>query len=42
LAKIKIGDIIRRENLKNPVLEVHISLTMGSIRQSTDFLYLQP
>lgn len=42
LANIQIGEIKSKENSGCPALEVHIQLTMGSIRQSTDFLYLQP
>jgi hypothetical protein len=39
-AKITTGEIKSLPNFKNPMLEVHIALTMGSINPSTDFLYL--
>ncbi len=42
LANITIGEIKNKENTGSPVLEVQVHLTLGSIRQTTDFLYLQP
>jgi hypothetical protein len=41
-ADIKIGDIKNHKKHNNPVLEVNVSITYGNIRQTTDFLYLQP
>lgn len=41
-ADIKIGEIKNKENFTNPVLEVAVSISYGSIKQSTDFLYLVP
>lgn len=41
-AKITTGDIKTVPHHKHPMLEIHISVTMGSINASTDFLYLQP
>jgi hypothetical protein len=42
MANISIGEIKHKDNVGSPVLEVQIALSLGSIRQSTDFLYLQP
>lgn len=41
-ADIKIGEIKNKENFINPVLEVNVSISYGSIKQATDFLYLVP
>lgn len=42
LANITIGEIKNRESSGSPALCVNVSLTLGSIRGNTDFLYLQP
>lgn len=41
-ATITTGEIKTMDSHKNPMLEVHIQLSMGGINPSTDFLYLQP
>jgi hypothetical protein len=41
-ADIKIGEIKEKETYGNPVLEVNVSISYGSIKHATDFLYLQP
>ena len=40
MANISIGEIKNKDSNGSPVLEVQVQLTLGSIRQSTDFLYL--
>ena len=41
-ATIITGDIKTICSNANPMLEIHIQLSMGGINPSTDFLYLQP
>ena len=41
-ATITTGEIRRVSALKNPMLEIHIQLSMGGITPASDFLYLQP
>jgi hypothetical protein len=40
-AIIKTGELKTLPGRKQPMLEVHIQISMGAINLSTDFLYLQ-